>query len=310
MNAPGGNIQGIIAPNNVAATFLIVTVKDVDKAKDVVASIPDLTKNVGVRDLNANLNVTVGIGSNVWDEITGLPRPNELHPFKEIKGRVHTAPSTPGDLLFHVRAGRRDIVFELERILMDQFGDSVELADEVSGFRYFDGRNLLGFIDGTANPVGASLPESCLVTKDECPNAVGGSYLVIQKYIHDLGGWGKLKTEDQQNVIGRTKMDNLELPDQPEDAQKSHKQLSTIVDAQGVEHDILRDNMPFGQPGRGEYGTFFIGYSRRLWVTEKMLENMFIGVPEGKHDRMLDFSKAVTGNVYFVPSAEMLLSLG
>ncbi len=308
MNPPG-NVQGIIAPNTIAATFLILRVKDADKAKDVVASVPDLTKNIAVRDHTAALNVTVGIGANVWDAITGLPRPSELHPFKEIKGKTHTAPSTPGDLLFHVRANRRDLIFELERQLMNRLGDAVETVDEVSGFRYFDGRNLLGFIDGTANPVGADLPDSCLVTAEQCKAGVGGSYLVTQKYLHDLTGWGKLKTEDQESVIGRTKIDNIETDDVPDDAQKSHRQLSTVVD-NGEELDILRDNMPFGRPGHGEYGTFFIGYSRRLWVTEKMLENMFVGVPPGKHDRMLDFSKAVTGNVYFVPSAEMLASLG
>lgn len=309
MNGPASNVQGIIAPNTLEATFLILSVKDAAKAKDVVSSVPDLTKNVAVRDRTATMNVTVGIGAKVWDEITGLPRPSELHPFKEIKGATHTAPSTPGDLLFHVRANRRDLIFEFERQLLDLFGDAVETVDEVSGFRYFDGRNLLGFVDGTANPVGAGLPDSCLVTGDQCQNAIGGSYLVIQKYLHDLKGWGKLKVEEQQDAIGRTKIDNIELPDAEGDKQKSHKTLTTI-EHDGEELDILRDNLPFGTPGKGEFGTFFIGYSRRLWVTEKMLENMFVGLPPGKHDRMLDFSKAVTGNVYFVPSAEMLESLG
>ncbi|CAK9785802.1 Dyp-type peroxidase [Cutaneotrichosporon oleaginosum] len=308
MNPPG-NVQGIIAPNTVAATFLILRVKDAAQAKAVVAKVPDLTKNVAVRDSTAALNVTVGIGAGVWDEITGLPRPSELRPFKEIRGAKHTAPSTPGDLLFHVRANRRDLIFEFERQVLDRLGGAVETVDEVSGFRYFDGRNLLGFIDGTANPVGADLPDSCIVTREQCAAGAGGSYLVTQKYLHDLQGWGRLKVEEQESVIGRTKIDNIETEDATDDAQKSHRQLSTI-DYEGAELDILRDNMPFGQPGRGEYGTFFIGYSRRLWVTEKMLENMFVGVPPGKHDRMLDYSKAVTGNVFFVPSAEMLDSLG
>ncbi|BEI81983.1 hypothetical protein CcaverHIS002_0211430 [Cutaneotrichosporon cavernicola] len=306
---PPSNVQGIIQPNTIVATFLILRVKDADKCKDVVAATPDLTKNVAVRDVTAKMNVTVGIGSNVWDAITGLPRPSELHPFKEFKGKTHTAPSTPGDLLFHIRANRRDLIFEFERQLLDRFGSAAETVDEVSGFRYFDGRNLLGFVDGTANPVGPDLPESCIVTAEQCKAGAGGSYLVIQKYMHDLAGWGKLKVEEQEAAIGRTKIDNIETEDAAVDAQKSHRQLSTI-DVDGEELDILRDNLPFGRPGHGEYGTFFIGYSRRLWVTEKMLENMFIGVPPGKHDRMLDFSKAVTGNVYFVPSSEMLESLG
>ncbi|GMK59023.1 hypothetical protein CspeluHIS016_0700380 [Cutaneotrichosporon spelunceum] len=307
---PASNIQGIIAPNTIEATFLVLRVKDADKCKDVVADIPDLTKNVAVRDLAAKMNVTVGIGANVWDAITGgLPRPSELHPFKEVKGLKHTAPSTPGDLLFHVRANRRDLIFEFERQLLGRFGSAAETVDEVSGFRYFDGRNLLGFVDGTANPVGPDLPEACIVTAEQCKAGAGGSYLVIQRYMHDLGGWTKLKTEEQEATIGRTKIDNTETEDAAVDAQKSHRQLTT-VDVDGEELDILRDNLPFGRPGHGEYGTFFIGYSRRLWVTERMLQNMFIGVPPGKHDRMLDYSKAVTGNVFFVPSVEMLESLG
>lgn len=309
MSFPPSNVQGIIAPNGVAATFLTLLVKDASKAKGVVASVPDLTKNVAVRDAQSELNVTVGIGSNVWDEITGLPRPKELHPFKEVRGAKYTAPSTPGDLFFQVRANRRDLIFEFERQLLNKFGTSVETVDEVNGFRNFDRRSLLGFVDGTADPVGADLPADTLVTEADDKNGAGGSYLLIQKYLHDLKDWGKLKVEDQENVIGRTLLNNEELPDAVGDAQKSHKTITTLV-KDGVEYDILRDNTQFGRPGYGEFGTFFIGYSRRLWVTEQMLENMYVGVPAGKYDRILDYSKAVTGNVYFVPSAATLESLG
>lgn len=235
------------------------------------------------------------------------PRPQELHSFKEIKGEKHTAMSTPGDLLFHIRAERRDMCFEFERQLLDQLGRSVKVEDETVGFRYFDVRDLLGFVDGTANPVGIALPTSTLVTSEDGAGA-GGSYLVVQKYVHDLKGWRGLKTEQQEAIIGRTKLDNVELDDAPSGEQQAHKSLTTI-EQDGVEYDILRDNMPFGSPGSGEFGTYFIGYSRRLWVIEKMLERMFVGDPPGLHDRILDYSTPMTGCTFFVPPANILASL-
>lgn len=271
-----------------------------------------------VRDLNASFACTVGIGASAWDSVTRLPPPSELHKFPEVKGAVHTAPSTPGDLLFHIRSERRDLCFEFERQLMSLLSASISVVDETIGFRYFDVRDLLGFVDGTANPVGPAVPDSVLVSLEDVGestidssdvSAVGGSYIVIQKYLHDIKSWRALKTEQQESIIGRTKFDNEELDDAPEGQQLSHKSLATIENDAG-EYDILRDNMPFGSPGKGEFGTYFIGYSRRLWVIERMLQRMFVGVPEGKHDRLLDFSTAVTGNTFFAPSASLLSSLG
>lgn len=155
--------QRVDAPLTQAATFLVLSVTDnpsaVSRIRSTLADIDGMAKNVSIRDLNASFACTVGIGSEVWDNIIGLPRPAELHPFKEVKGAVHTAVSTPGDLLFHIRAERRDLCFEFERQLMDRLGDSVTLVDETVGFRYFDVRDLLGFVDGTANPVGPAVPE-------------------------------------------------------------------------------------------------------------------------------------------------------
>jgi putative iron-dependent peroxidase len=220
---------------------------------------------------------------------------------------VHTAPATPGDLLFHIRADFTDLCFEFEKLLLAELGTAVTVVDETFGFRYFDARDLLGFVDGTANPVGPDLPAATLVG-DEDPEFAGGSYVVVQRYTHDLDAWQGLTVEQQEAVIGRRKFDNVELPDAEGPAQKSHKTLSTITDAAG-EHDIVRDNMPFGRPGQGEFGTYFIGYSRHLWVIERMLERMFIGDPPGRHDRILDFSTPRTGTTFFAPSATFLAAL-
>ena len=187
-------------------------------------------------------------------------------------------------------------------------GDAAHVVDETIGFRYFDARDLLGFVDGTANPTGAELPDAALIGADADPDFAGGSYVVVQKYLHDLAGWAALSTEEQEAIIGRTKPDNVELDD--DDApRKSHKTLATIEDDDGGELDILRDNMPFGRPGAGEFGTYFIGYSGRLWVIEQMLERMFVGEPPGAYDRLLDFSTAITGTTFFVPTAAMLEAL-
>ncbi|KAF2814494.1 Dyp-type peroxidase [Mytilinidion resinicola] len=305
-------VQSVDAPLTASATFLVLSITDgpsaIKKVRSTLAKISDISKNVAIRDLGASFACTVGIGSDVWDSVTGLPRPAELHPFREVKGNVHTAVSTLGDLLFHIRAERRDLCFEFERQLMDLLGDSVSVVDETIGFRYFDLRDLLGFVDGTANPVGPAVPPSVLVAEEDAP-AIGGSYIVIQKYLHDLKAWRTLSTEKQEAIIGRTKLDNVELDDVAEGQQAAHKTLATIEDENGDEYSILRDNMPFGAPGAGEFGTYFIGYSRRLWVIEKMLERMFIGEPPGLHDRILDFSTAVTGTVFFAPSASLLTSL-
>lgn len=304
--------QDVSAPLTSAAVFLVLSVQPGESAattvRSVLGSVPDLVKTVSFRDLSANLSCRVGIGAQVWPRIVAGAPPKELHPFAEIRGDHHTAVSTPGDLLLHIVANRRDLCFELERILLDQLGDAVTVVDETVGFRYFDARDLLGFVDGTANPVGPDLTASALVGEED-PDHRGGSYVVTQKYLHRLDEWSARTVEQQEAAIGRTKLDNIELDD-AEHGQKAHKTLATIDDPDLGELDILRDNMPFGSPGAGEYGTYFIGYTRRLWVLEKMLQRMFIGDPPGLHDPILDVSTPVTGSVFFLPSAPALAALG
>lgn len=304
--------QRVDAPLTASATFLVLSVKNSPEAiktvRSTLAGVDGLSKNVSTRDLGASFSCTAAVGSDIWDDLIGLPRPAELHPFREVRGAKHTAVSTPGDLLFHIRSERRDLCFEFERQLLNLLGDAVTVIDETVGFRYFDVRDLLGFVDGTANPVGQSIQNSIVVTAEDDAHAAGGSYIVVQKYVHDLAAWQALKTEHQEAIIGRTKLDNVELDDAGS-GQQSHKSLATIEDRDGIEHDILRDNMPFGCPGSGEFGTYFIGYSKELWVIERMLERMFIGSPPGLHDRLLDFSKPLTGTTFFAPSASLLTDL-
>jgi porphyrinogen peroxidase len=312
--------QTVDAPLSRSAVFLVVRIAETDAALDavraVIADIGGLVRAVGFRDLGGQLSCIVGIGRGAWDRLGRATRPKQLHPFVEVPGAHRTAVSTPGDLLFHIRADRVDMCFELERLILGKLGANVTVEDEVSGFRYFDARDLLGFVDGTENPTGATLEHDILIG-DEDDEFAGGSYVVVQKYLHDVVAWEKLSVAEQERIIGRTKLDNVELDASELDAneldandvQLSHKDINTIVDTAGVEHDILRDNMPFGRPGASEFGTYFIGYAADLGTIEKMLQRMFVGVPPGKYDRILDFSTAVTGSTYFVPSNDLLESL-
>ncbi|TGQ55566.1 Dyp-type peroxidase [Mesorhizobium sp. M1C.F.Ca.ET.193.01.1.1] len=303
--------QSVDAPLSLAAVFLVVTVGSdraaLSKVASVLGELDDLVKNVGFRDLSGRLSCIAGIGADLWARLSPDRRPRELKPFAPVKGPVHSAPSTPGDLLFHIRAERSDMCFEFERILLDSLGGSVTAVDEVTGFRYFDARDLLGFVDGTANPTGLDLPTSALVG-DEDADFAGGSYVVVQKYLHDLGAWAEKPTHLQEEIIGRTKIDNIEIDDDDK-PRKSHKSLATIKDDAGNEYDILRDNMPFGRPGQKEFGTYFIGYTRYLWVIEKMLQRMYVGEPPGAYDRLLDFSTPHTGTTFFAPTRPMLQKL-
>jgi porphyrinogen peroxidase len=245
----------------------------------------------------------MGIGSGAWNRLFGNPRPTELHPFREIQAESRHAVSTPGDLLFHIRAKRMDLCFEMATRIMARLGNAVSVVDEVHGFRYFDDRDLLGFVDGTENPREEAVIKAALIGEEDSAFA-GGSYVIVQKYLHDLDGWNGLSTEAQERIIGRTKLSDIELDDSIKPT-SAHNALTTISE-NGKEFQIVRDNMPFGRAGNGEFGTYFIGYCRTPRVTEQMIENMFVGRPPGNYDRLLDFSRAVTGALFFVPSATFL----
>jgi len=299
--------QAVTAGLTRAAIFLLVTLKQGSANRTIIrsfcADLSAIFRAVEFRDLEAGLSCIVGIGSEAWDQLFGAPRPAELHPFREIRAGARHAVSTPGDLLFHIRAKRMDLCFEMATQIMARIGEAVSCVDEVQGFRYFDDRDLLGFVDGTENPRGNEVAEAALIG-DEDRTFAGGSYVIVQKYLHDLAGWNALPTEAQERIIGRTKLSDIDLDDSVRPT-SAHNALTTIEE-NGKQIQILRDNMPFGHAGSGEFGTYFIGYSRSPRSIEQMLENMFVGRPPGNYDRLLDFSRAVTGNLFFVPTANFL----
>ena len=302
---PSTSPQPVAAPLTRAAMFLVVTVNDGADHEAAVrglsADLSGLLRSVGFRDSDSRLSCVMAFGSDAWDRLFGAPKPRELHPFREIRGQHH-APATPGDLFFHIRSQRMDMCFELATQIMSRLGGAVSTADEVHGFKYFDDRDLLGFVDGTENPVDQEAVAATVIGEEDAAFA-GGSYVIVQKYLHDLGAWNAVPVEQQEGFVGRTKLSDIEL----DDAKKpsfAHNAL-TVIEENGQELKIVRANMPFGEVGKGEYGTYFCGYTSSPRKIELMLENMFVGKPPGNYDRLLDFSRAVTGTLFFVPSADI-----
>jgi putative iron-dependent peroxidase len=306
---PSVTTQPITAQLTHSAIFLVVTLKQDGRERDLVRALcgdmPALLRGIGFRHPDRRLSCVVGFGSDAWDRIFGAPRPAELHPFREIKG-VHHAVSTPGDMLFHIRATHMDLCFELAAQIMSRIGEVVATADEVHGFKYFDERDLLGFVDGTENPVGQDALDAAVIGDEDAAFA-GGSYVIVQKYLHDLKGWNAVPVEQQEGMVGRKKLSDIELDDAAKPAY-AHNVL-TSIEENGEPLEIVRDNMPFGDVSKGEFGTYFIGYARSPARIEKMLNNMFVGLPPGNYDRLLDFSTAVTGSLFFVPSLTFLADL-
>jgi porphyrinogen peroxidase len=302
--------QPIVAPLSRAAIFLIVTIKPGDENRATLRSfcgdLSGIFRAVEYRNIEAGLSCIMGIGSDAWDQLFGQPRPAELHLFREVRAGTRHAVSTPGDFLFHIRARYMDLCFELATQIMARIGNEVVPVDEVHGFKNFDDRDLVGFVDGTENPRGEAVADAALVGQED-PAFAAGSYVMVQKYLHDMKGWNALSTEAQENIIGRKKLSDIEL-DASVKPTCSHSSLTTIEE-NGKELKILRDNMPFGSAAQGEWGTYFIGYCRTPRTLEQMIENMFVGRPPGNYDRLLDFSRAVTGNLFFAPSATFLDAL-
>lgn len=298
--------QPILTPLTPAAIFLVVTIDagGEDTVHDAFADLSGLVRAVGFRNPAAHLTLVTGIGSAAWDRLFAGPRPASLHPFRELTGARHHAPATAGDLLFHIRGESMDVCFELGGRALASMAGAVTVVDEVHGFRFFEQRDLLGFVDGTENPDGPEAVDAVQIGSED-PDFAGASYVHVQKYTHDMAAWNALSVDEQERVIGRSKLEDIEMADDVKPS-NSHLALNVISDDDGNELQIVRANMPFGTLGNGESGTYYIAYAADPGVTERMLRNMFIGDPPGNTDRILDFSTARTGTLFFVPTADFL----
>jgi putative iron-dependent peroxidase len=299
--------QPVLSPLTAAAVFLVLTIEPggEDAVRDLLGDVSALQRSVGFRIPGGALQVVAAIGSDAWDRLFSGPRPAGLHPFRELAGPRHRAPATAGDLLFHIRSNRMDLCFEYTTQVMARLAGAVKVVDEEHGFRYFDERDLIGFVDGTESPSGAAGVKAGIVDPAGDPDFAGGSHVIIQKYLHDLTAWNAISVEEQERVIGRSKLDDIEMPDDVKPP-NSHVALNTVTGPDGEEVKIIRANMPFGHPSRGEFGTYYIAYAATPDIIELMLVNMFIGRPPGNTDRILDFSTAITGTSFFAPTADFL----
>jgi putative iron-dependent peroxidase len=299
--------QPVLSPLTAAAVFLVLTIEPggEDVVRDLLGDVAALQRSVGFRIPGGALQAVAAIGSDAWDRLFAGPRPAGLHPFREVAGTRHRAPATPGDLLFHIRSNRMDLCFEYTTQVMARLAGAVRVVDEEHGFRYFDERDLIGFVDGTESPSGSAGVKAGIVDAADEPDFAGGSYVIIQKYLHDLPAWNAISVEEQERVIGRSKLDDIEMPDDVKPA-NSHVALNTVTGPDGEEVKIIRANMPFGHSSRGEFGTYYIAYAATSDIIELMLVNMFVGRPPGNTDRILDFSTAITGSLFFAPTADFL----
>lgn len=289
--------------------FIVYRLKDtpetLDKVKDVCSNFTGMIRSMLNRFQEAQFSAVMGFGAEAWHKLfPDKGTPKELAPFEEIKG-TYTAVSTPGDLFFHIRSKQMGLNFEFAANLDRKLKGAVESVDETHGFRYMDGKSIIGFVDGTENPAVDADAAEFGVIGEEDPDFQGGSYVFVQKYLHNMDAWNDLSTEEQEKVIGRRKYDDIELSDEEKPA-NAHNAVTNI----GDELKIIRGNMPFANTSKGEYGTYFIAYSRYFSTTRMMLLNMFIGDPVGNTDRLLDFSTAITGTLFFVPPYDMLGDLG
>ena len=299
--------SGILPDANRAATFVTMTLADGEdhrSVRSVAAALPAWTRSLAEEAPEAAISSVIGIGAEAWNRLFGTPRPAQLAPFRAIEGPGGKAPATPADLILHIRSERPDLNFELVRRAMDALDGQVRVVEEVKGFRYRDKRDLIGFVDGTENPTGDNRAEVALVGDNE-PAFGGGSYLAIQRYVHDLASWEKLTVPEQEQIIARTKADDVEF-ESDKKPPTSHVKRSSIKE-DGKSLEIQRHSMPYGDSH--EHGLYFVAYARRADIFDKMLASMILGDGEGHHDHLLHYSRAVTGCAFFAPSLDWLESL-
>lgn len=299
---------GILPEPSQNALFLILRARDsandVSAVAELVSDVPALIKKTGAIDRRAKLVCTVGFGFEFWNLLSPGKCPHGFRPFKAIAAEGRNAPATGGDLLFHIISKRHDLNLQLARSLRERLGETVEVMDEVHGFRHLDSRDLTGFIDGTENPKGKGR-EVALIGKED-PDFAGGSCVFTQRYVHNLRKWGTVPDKEQEKVIGRRKRDSRELPEKVKPATAHISRV--VIEEEGKELEIVRHSFPYGTTS--EAGLFFIAYTKNLEIPEKMLGRIMGTSGDGLHDHLMDYTRAVSGAAFFAPSLTMLKLLG
>lgn len=274
--------------------------------RHALADIPARTRQLANTDPDSLFCSAIGFGLRIWPELWGEHRPRELRPFPSISGAIHPAPATEADLILHLRAHRYDYLHEFANRVVTEFAEWLEVVESVHCFDFHGGRDLTGFAEGAGNPVEEEKPAVALVG-DEDPEWAGGSYLHVQRYVHNLEQWERLPIKQQETVIGRCKVNDVEIEE--DDRAKTAHLSRVAVHDHGQELHILRQSMPYGSPG-GEQGSMFCCYCRTPSHFERMLTRMVAPTSDGRVDLLLNFTRAVTGGAFFVPSETRIRALG
>jgi putative iron-dependent peroxidase len=276
----------------------------VARATRVAAALPRTLAAVAALDAGVEVAAAIGFGDDFWDVISPAQRPRALGPFPAMAVGPRSAPATGGDMLLHVGAARADLAAEVVRRFMAALAGTVTVLEDVYGFRYLDGRDLTGFIDGTENPEGDARAAATLIG-DEDPTFAGGSYVFTQRYVHALDRWHGVSEADQEGILGRRKRDSEELPD---DIKPPTAHISRVViEEDGAELEIMRHSCPYVTAT--EAGLFFIAYTRDLAIPERMLGRMVGTADDGRYDHLLDYTRAVSGATFFAPALDVLTAL-
>lgn len=296
--------KGICAEPNLHALFLTFTVVEDDpQAMRVkLAKILELFSHFDDEYYEAMVSGIIAIGTNYWYELYPDIIPRELVPFPDIHCEDRNAPNSPGDLLIIIKADRMDICHAIGVEVIQLLTPQVDLFEEVRGFRYLDGRDLMGFVDGTQNPRGMRKLAAALVSDDD-PDFAGGSYVHIQRYRHNMHKWQLLPINKQEQIFGRTKTTNTKLAEN-DIAPFSHAIRASLNSQSSGEVNMLTQNMPYGD--MSTQGLYFIACARSPQPFIQMLQSRVVGDEQGHYDKLLDYTTAETGGAFFAPSVTFI----
>ncbi len=297
---------GVCAEGNLHSVYLMLNANDgvEDQLRPCVANVAQYLYELADQYADSAFNGFVGIGANYWDSLYPDARPELLKPFPAMSASTREAPAHEYDLFIHLRCDRYDILHLVGNEVCQMFEDLVELADEERGFQFMDCRDLTGFVDGTENPKGRNRQDVALVGEED-PQFRGGSYVHVQKFAHNLSKWNRLPQKKQEDIMGRTKIDNVEYASDDKPL-TSHIKRVNLKDSDGKSMEILRQSMPYGS--MKQQGLMFISTCRNSTHFEKMLHSMIHGDGEGNHDHLMHFTQALTGSAFFAPSIDFMLN--
>lgn len=286
------------------ARFIVLRLKDlsIEDFKERLEQLFTTRDRLITQHPNAQIKTAVAFGPELWSKLYEQA-PAGFKQLEPIQGSFNM-PVVPADVLIHIASARADICFALSQSFFEGIRDQVEVLDERVCFRYFDGRDITGFIDGTENPQFPDDRAEVALLGEDAGIFQDGSFIFAQRYAHNLDKWKKLKVDAQEQVMGRTKLESIELEDEVKPA-NAHIARTVVEDEEGEEMEILRHSLPYGD-GRGDQGLFFIAYTKDLKIIDAMLVRMFGTSSDGIHDRLLHFVTPMDGAYYFAPSEELL----